>query len=87
MITFNLATSVDIECTFSFAGSIVSKHCHSLWVYSIQATALLGLYSKAGLVKPGILILPCKERIKGKAKDVSTSEAMGQGSSSKGSKT
>ncbi|KAG9085753.1 hypothetical protein FRC06_003462 [Ceratobasidium sp. 370] len=46
------ASSVDVERVFSFAGSI--------------ATATLGSYSKAGLVKPGTLQLPLRGREKAK---------------------
>ncbi|KAG8728818.1 hypothetical protein FRC10_004546, partial [Ceratobasidium sp. 414] len=52
------ATSVDVERAFSFASSIVSKRCHNLSAFTIQATASLGSYSKAGLMKPGCLALP-----------------------------
>ncbi|KAG9125172.1 hypothetical protein FRC07_008697, partial [Ceratobasidium sp. 392] len=62
------ATSVDVERTFSFAGTIVGKRRHSLSSYSIQATATLGSYSKAGLVKRGCLVLPREEKGKGKEK-------------------
>lgn len=59
------ASSVDVERAFSFVGSIVSKRRHSLAPSTVQATASLGSYSKAGLVKPGLLVLPAR----GKAKD------------------
>jgi hypothetical protein len=63
-----VASSVDVERAFSFAGSIVSKRRHNLAPYTIQATASLGSYSKAGLVKPGILTLPLRGKAAGKAK-------------------
>jgi hypothetical protein len=63
------ASSVDVERAFSFAGSVVSKHRHNLAPYTIQATASLGSYSKAWLVKPGILTLP----LRGKAAASATS--------------
>lgn len=64
------ASSVDVERAFSFAGTIVAKRRHNLAPASIQATASLGSYSKAGLVKPGSLVLPRKG--KGKAKAATT---------------
>jgi hypothetical protein len=63
------ATSIDIECAFSFAGSVVSKHCHNLAPCTIQATVMLGLYAKAGLVKPGCLMLPPKAKAAARDKD------------------
>ncbi|KAF8594440.1 hypothetical protein BDV93DRAFT_458971 [Ceratobasidium sp. AG-I] len=56
----NAASSVDIEHAFSFGSSTVSKCRHYLVPATIEATALLGSYSKAGLVQPGILVLPPK---------------------------
>ncbi|KAF8602517.1 hypothetical protein BDV93DRAFT_557520 [Ceratobasidium sp. AG-I] len=52
------ASSVNVKQAFLFAGSIVSKCRHNLSPGTIQATASLGLYSKAGRVKPGTLVLP-----------------------------
>ncbi|KAG8713751.1 hypothetical protein FRC09_018367 [Ceratobasidium sp. 395] len=49
------ATSVDVECHFSFVNHLVSKHRYRLLPCTIEATASLGLYVKAGIVKPGIL--------------------------------
>ncbi|QRV99744.1 DNA polymerase [Ceratobasidium sp. AG-Ba] len=60
------ATSVDVERAFSFVGTIISKRRHNLKPYSIQATATLGSYSKAGLVQPGCLELPRKAKAKPK---------------------
>ncbi|KAF8592996.1 hypothetical protein BDV93DRAFT_461993, partial [Ceratobasidium sp. AG-I] len=62
------ASSVDVERAFSFAGSIVSKRRHNLAPYTVQVTALLGAYSQAGLVRPGILELPGKGPAKAKGK-------------------
>ncbi|KAG8735671.1 hypothetical protein FRC10_010280 [Ceratobasidium sp. 414] len=59
------ATSVDVERAFSFASLIVSKRHHNLSAFTIQATASLGSYSKAGLMKGGCLVLPPR---KGKPK-------------------
>ncbi|KAG8699536.1 hypothetical protein FRC08_005227 [Ceratobasidium sp. 394] len=61
------ATSVDVERAFSFVGSFVSKHCHNLGTFTIQAAASLSSYSKAGLVKRGCLTLPQKAKAKVKA--------------------
>jgi hypothetical protein len=58
---------VDVERVFSFVGSTVSKRRHNLAPCTIQATATLGSYSKAGLVKPGCLTLPRKAKAKAKA--------------------
>ncbi|KAG8734753.1 hypothetical protein FRC10_011458, partial [Ceratobasidium sp. 414] len=43
--------SANVKRTFSFMGSIVSKCRHNQSAYTIQATATLGSYSKASLVK------------------------------------
>ncbi|KAG8737789.1 hypothetical protein FRC10_007798 [Ceratobasidium sp. 414] len=51
------ASSMDVECAFSFAGSVVSKRHHNLSPYTIQATMTLSSYSKAGLIRPGIFDL------------------------------
>lgn len=56
---------MDVECTFSFADSTVSKRRHNLALCIIQATATLSSYLKAGLVKPGCLTLPCTAKGKG----------------------
>ncbi|KAF8596022.1 hypothetical protein BDV93DRAFT_455649, partial [Ceratobasidium sp. AG-I] len=69
VLTFlRLSSSVDVERAFLFAGSIASKRRHNLAPYTIQATASLGSYSKARLVKSGILELPCTAKAKAKAK-------------------
>ena len=57
-LTAYIASSVNIERVFLFAGSIVTKRRHHLAPCTIQATASLGSYSKAGLVKPGMLHQP-----------------------------
>ncbi|KAG8706006.1 hypothetical protein FRC09_002632 [Ceratobasidium sp. 395] len=49
------ATSVDVERAFSFVNHLVSKRRYRLSPCTIEATASLGSYIKAGLVKPGIL--------------------------------
>jgi hypothetical protein len=49
------ATSVDVERAFLFLSTVVSKRWHRLGPLTIQATATLGSYARAGLVKPGIL--------------------------------
>ncbi|KAG8770038.1 hypothetical protein FRC12_004557 [Ceratobasidium sp. 428] len=49
------ATSVDVERHFSFVNHLVSKRRYRLSPCTIEATASLGSYVKAGLVKPGIL--------------------------------
>ncbi|KAF8594964.1 hypothetical protein BDV93DRAFT_564873 [Ceratobasidium sp. AG-I] len=68
-LTFlRLSSSVDVERAFLFAGSIVSKRRHNLAPYTIQATASLGSYSKAGLVKSSILELLRTAKAKAKAK-------------------
>ncbi|KAG9085271.1 hypothetical protein FRC06_003674 [Ceratobasidium sp. 370] len=56
------ATSVNVEQAFSFTGSTVSKRCHNLMPCTIQATATLSSYAKAGLVKAGCLALPHKSK-------------------------
>ncbi|QRV83564.1 DNA polymerase [Ceratobasidium sp. AG-Ba] len=64
------ATSVDVERLFSFVGSTISKRRHQLSSYTIQASATLGAYDKAGLVKPGCLVTPKMKKLgarKGKA--------------------
>ncbi|QRV88431.1 alpha-glucosidase C [Ceratobasidium sp. AG-Ba] len=66
------ATSVDVERAFSYVGSIVTKRRHNLKPYSIQATATLGSYSRANMVKRGCLELPRKANAKEKAKAKST---------------
>ncbi|QRV76996.1 hAT family dimerization protein [Ceratobasidium sp. AG-Ba] len=49
------ATSVDVERAFSYVGSIVNKRRHRLAPCTLEATATLGAWSKAGLVQPGTL--------------------------------
>ncbi|CAE7216530.1 unnamed protein product, partial [Rhizoctonia solani] len=49
------ATSVDVERAFSLLSNIVTKRRHNLSAQTIQATATLASYSKAGLVKRGVL--------------------------------
>jgi hypothetical protein len=58
-----------MEHVFSFAGPVVSKRRHNLAPCTIQATATLGLYAKAGLVKPSCLTLPCTAKAAAKGKD------------------
>ncbi|KAG8679592.1 hypothetical protein FRC11_003536 [Ceratobasidium sp. 423] len=50
-----LASSVEVECAFSFVSSLVSKCRHRMSAYTIQSTATLGAYSHADLVPVGIL--------------------------------
>ncbi|KAG8703143.1 hypothetical protein FRC08_003053 [Ceratobasidium sp. 394] len=61
------ATSVDVECAFLFVGSFVSKRCHNLGVFTIQAAATLSSYSKADFMKRGCLTLLWKAKAKAKA--------------------
>ncbi|QRV90608.1 DNA polymerase [Ceratobasidium sp. AG-Ba] len=49
------ATSVDVKRLFSFVGFTVGKRRHKLNLYTIQAAATLGCYSKANMVQPGCL--------------------------------
>ncbi|QRV85422.1 hAT family dimerization protein [Ceratobasidium sp. AG-Ba] len=62
------AWSIDVQCMFLFAGSIMSKHCHNVAPYTVQVTALLGSHLKAGLVKLGTLLLPPRGKEAGKGK-------------------
>ncbi|KAF8606333.1 hypothetical protein BDV93DRAFT_437625, partial [Ceratobasidium sp. AG-I] len=70
-----LTLSVDVERAFLFTGSIVSKRRHNLAPATIEAAASLGSYSKAGLVRPGILVLP----LKGKATAAAAKAGKGRG--------
>ncbi|KAF8600736.1 hypothetical protein BDV93DRAFT_559039 [Ceratobasidium sp. AG-I] len=66
---------VDIERAFSFAGSIVSKHQHSLAPCTVHATASLSAYSRAGLMRPGILQLPVQRSVQAKAQATDKAKA------------
>jgi hypothetical protein len=63
-------SSVDAECVFSFVGVLVSKRRHRLGPLTIQATALLSAYSRAGLVELGCLAHARKAKTRQKEKEV-----------------
>ena len=65
----NPALSAEVECMFLFVSHLVSKHCHSMAAYTVQATATLGAYLQADLVPAGILAKAhCRARKRTQAK-------------------
>ncbi|CAE6449547.1 unnamed protein product [Rhizoctonia solani] len=63
------ATSIDVERAFSFVSAMVSKCRHKLGALTIQASASLGAYSRADLIKPGCLKKVLKLKAKKKAEE------------------
>lgn len=63
------ATSVEVERAFSFVSATVSKRRHKLGPLTIQASASLGAYSRADLVKLGCLARALKLKAKQKAEE------------------
>ncbi|KAG8680049.1 hypothetical protein FRC11_002987 [Ceratobasidium sp. 423] len=79
------ASSVEVECTFSFVSALVSQYRHTMAAYTIQTTATLGTYSRADLVPPGILATAHKkahEQVQAKAR-AKAAEAKAQAAAAK----